>query len=363
MSDEVAAHSAGGIAPSHSGDRVAYANKPGLTGLLIKNFFLTVVTIGFYRFWARARLRRYFWSNIVIAGEPLEYTGTGLELFLGFLIALAVLAPCGIAYVTLQRVMLGNPTAEAVLSLCYFLGLIIFVQVVIFRARRYRLSRTTWRGIYAAQTGSAWRYLVLSLLWGVIVVATLGLATPWRNVDLERYKIDHSWFGESRFALDARGRDLLPYWLIVMALLILPLVALIASNLGFIPQFLAAALQAQAAHKPFIPPRPHAVWLLAMVLLGGGPALVWYWVTTFRYFTSRTRLGETLLHSHARGTSVLTTVLLFMLGMAGVSIAFTVFIVLVFIIVMGVSVAVVGTGATTNPAAIGAKAALGFAIL
>ena len=42
-----------------------------------------------------------------------EECGTGLELFLGFLIAIAVLAPCGIAYVTLQRVMLGNSRASA----------------------------------------------------------------------------------------------------------------------------------------------------------------------------------------------------------------------------------------------------------
>jgi len=53
---------------------------------------LTVVTLGIYRFWARTRMRRYIWSSIVAEGDSFEYTGTGLEKFLGFLIALVVLA-------------------------------------------------------------------------------------------------------------------------------------------------------------------------------------------------------------------------------------------------------------------------------
>jgi uncharacterized membrane protein YjgN (DUF898 family) len=53
---------------------------------------LTVLTLGIYRFWARTRLRRYIWSAIDAGGDSFEYTGTGLEKFLGFLIALVVLA-------------------------------------------------------------------------------------------------------------------------------------------------------------------------------------------------------------------------------------------------------------------------------
>jgi len=52
---------------------------------------LTIVTFGIYRFWARTRLRRYIWSSIKPGGDSFEYTGTGLEKFLGFLIALVVI--------------------------------------------------------------------------------------------------------------------------------------------------------------------------------------------------------------------------------------------------------------------------------
>jgi hypothetical protein len=320
MADEAAAHSAGGPSAESNGPRVGYADRPGLTRLLVRNFFLTLVTLGFYRFWARVRVRRYFWSNILVAGEPLEYTGTGLELFIGFLIAVAVVAPFGIVYVILQRVMLGNPVAETALSLLYFAFLVMFVQVVSFRARRYRLSRTAWRGIYAGQTGSAWRYLGMALLYGFLTVVTLGLAAPWRSIALERYKIDHSWFGESRFVLDANARDLFSRWLIVMGLLVLPVLAFIALNLSFVPEILRAQAQMQAGHSDIQMPHAIGLWLLSssmLVLLsalGGGPALVWYWVVSFRYIASRTRLSDIRPLSHARGASVLKTVILFGLG-------------------------------------------------
>src|SRR6185437_9615849 len=96
--------------------RVGFDARPGLTWLLIKNFLLTIVTLGFYRFWARVRVRRYFWSSLRLADEPLEYTGTGLELFVGFLIAVAVIAPFGIAYVVLKRISLGNPFARGAIA-------------------------------------------------------------------------------------------------------------------------------------------------------------------------------------------------------------------------------------------------------
>ena len=96
---------------------VGYLRKPGLVGIVVKNLVLTVITLGIYRFWARTRLRRYFWSNITISGEPLEYTGTGRELFVGFLIALAVLLPLGVVYAAVERALLGNMAAAITLKL------------------------------------------------------------------------------------------------------------------------------------------------------------------------------------------------------------------------------------------------------
>src|SRR5262249_58926531 len=61
--------------------------------LLIRGAALLIITLGIYRFWLVADVRRFLWSNTEIAGEALEYTGTALELLLGFLVAIALLIP------------------------------------------------------------------------------------------------------------------------------------------------------------------------------------------------------------------------------------------------------------------------------
>ncbi len=336
-----------------SGDAsVGYLGKPGLFGIVIKNLLLTIITLGIYRFWARTRLRRYFWSNIVVAGEPIEYTGTGSELFVGFLIALAILLPLGVTYAAVERALLGNVAATVALKLLYVAALATLVQAAKFRARRYRLSRTAWRGIRAGQSGSTWRYIGLSWLYGLLSLATLGLAVPWSDVALERYKVNHSWFGESGFTLEASGRRLLGRWLVVLALLIVPFVIAFAANWsGF-----AAAAQAAAEprHAPVPPPHPEAFSLLLVSLLVGFPALIWYRVASFRYLASSTRLGETRLQSRARSRRVLGILSIFLLGVFGL-------IVLTVGLGAGAGAAVVGvlkaSGAAT-PAAADPKASL-----
>jgi uncharacterized membrane protein YjgN (DUF898 family) len=293
--------------------RVGFEARPRLTWLLIKNFLLTIVTLGFYRFWARVRVRRYFWSTIRLADEPLEYTGTGLELFIGFLIAIAVIAPFGIAYVVLKRISLGNPLATGALSAAYFAFLLVFVQLVSFRARRYRLSRTAWRGIGARQTGSAWRYVGIFLITGLLTVVTLGICAPWNSIACQRYKIDNTWFGDSRFSVEAKAKDLLPAWLAVLALLVLPAMVAIGLNHSI---FSAAAHAQGQAHPAIKAPHPGAFLLLLVTLFAGIPVLIAYWVAQFRYLASRTRLGEIRFHSAARGGPVVGRTILVGLALA-----------------------------------------------
>ena len=57
------------------------------------NVLLIIVTLGIYRFWAAARQRRYLWSRTEVIGDRLEWSGTGKEMFIGFLVVMAVLLP------------------------------------------------------------------------------------------------------------------------------------------------------------------------------------------------------------------------------------------------------------------------------
>src|SRR5579859_4244445 len=158
--------------------RFSFVNRPGLLALLLKNLGLTIVTFGFYRFWARTALRRYWWSSVVIDGDALEYTGTGAELFLGFLYFLLVMTPFGIAWSALKALAVA-PAWQAVVGLAFYVFVIFFlVPVALFRARRYRMSRTRWRGIRGGLGGSTWRFLGIVLGGFVATFLSLGILVP-----------------------------------------------------------------------------------------------------------------------------------------------------------------------------------------
>lgn len=123
--------------------------------LLTRGAGLLMVTLGIYRFWLTTDVRRFLWANTEVAGESLEYTGTPLELLIGFLVAIAILIPV-YALFFLAALDLG-PLGQMSGAIA-FAGLGLIGQYAIYRARRYRLTRTIYRGVRFHQSGSAWRY-------------------------------------------------------------------------------------------------------------------------------------------------------------------------------------------------------------
>src|SRR5437763_15645484 len=112
--------------------------------LVTRGAGLELVTLGFYRFWLVTDIRRHLWSNTLIDGDAAEYTGRGKELLIGFLIALAILVPIYLGYflITVEAERL-----QALASLPLVASFYVFGQFAIYRARRYRLTRTVWRGV------------------------------------------------------------------------------------------------------------------------------------------------------------------------------------------------------------------------
>ncbi|TXM76363.1 DUF898 domain-containing protein [Methylobacterium sp. WL103] len=203
----------------------------GLTGLAVIGFLLSLVTFGIYRFWYMTDLRRFFWSRTVVDGSPAEYTGTGRELFLGFLVALALLI---VIYVGLFGLAVALPALAPYSAILSFVLLFLVGQFAIYRGRRYRAMRTLWRGIRLGQDGSGLVYAARAALWWTLTLATLGLAYPFMRASLERYRIGHTRVGTSRMASDARGRSLVGPWLLFYAVAFGPvlavLLALLAAN-------------------------------------------------------------------------------------------------------------------------------------
>ena len=201
---------------------------------------LTLITLGIYRFWARTRIRRYFWSALAPGGDALEYTGTGLEKFLGFLIAVAFLAvylglvQLGLFFAGLSMLSEAQTQAQAFaqiagqyITLVAVLPLIFYAQ---YRGRRYILSRTRWRGLRFGVDKAAMGYVWRGMAYSFLSLVTLGLLLPLQMFRLEKYKVDRTWFGTGQFEQGGRWWMLYPaaqhviFGLLLIGLPVVPLV-------------------------------------------------------------------------------------------------------------------------------------------
>jgi uncharacterized membrane protein YjgN (DUF898 family) len=177
-------------------------NRENFFNLLVRGSGLELVTLGFYRFWLVTDIRRHLWSNTVIEGDGAEYTGRGRELLIGFLIALAILVPIYLGYFLIS---IEAEHLQALASIPLVASFYVFGQFAIYRARRYRLTRTVWRGVRFWMDGSGWLYALHATLWILLAVVTLGIALPWRTAALERYKLRHSWYGDLQGSFEGTG--------------------------------------------------------------------------------------------------------------------------------------------------------------
>jgi uncharacterized membrane protein YjgN (DUF898 family) len=192
--------------------------------LRIKGAALVVVTLGIYRFWLATDVRRFLWANTEISGDTLEYNGLATELLVGFLFAVAILVPL---YMVFALVMLEWDIVAFKPALVGFALLALLGEYALYRARRYRLTRTVFRGLRFDQHGSPWRYAVYALVcWGIVIV-TLGLAYPWTQAFLERFKMRNTSYGDLQGRFEGSGLSLflrgLPMWLLIVGPIVVAL--------------------------------------------------------------------------------------------------------------------------------------------
>jgi uncharacterized membrane protein YjgN (DUF898 family) len=185
--------------------------------LLMRGALLELVTLGFYRFWLNTDIRRHLWSNTAAGGDGMEYVGTAKELLIGFLFALAILVPIYLAYffITIEAEHL-----QAFASIPLVLFFYLFAQFAVYRARRYRLTRTIWRGVRFWMTGSGVSFAWRAGLWSLLVTITLGFLLPWYAAALERYKMRHTAYGDLVGRFDGTGGGLFKragwIWIVIM---------------------------------------------------------------------------------------------------------------------------------------------------
>ncbi len=191
-----------------------------LLGIHIVNLLFTVCSLGVYYFWSKARIREYLYRNVEFMKDRFAFHGTGQEMFVGFLKALLIL---GIPYFAITYLPELLP-ASHLLRLLASLTAAAFVAVVIPRAvvsaRRYHLSRSSWRGIRFSFRGPIGDYIYLFLIGWALTILSLGAYYPFFSVKRHEFLTSHSYFGDHQFHFQGNGSDLSPTF--VAAYLLFP---------------------------------------------------------------------------------------------------------------------------------------------
>jgi len=63
-----------------------FGSKAKLFAVMLSGYLLMLLSAGIYRFWLTTNKRQYYWSHTKIDGEALEYTGTPIQLLVGFVL-------------------------------------------------------------------------------------------------------------------------------------------------------------------------------------------------------------------------------------------------------------------------------------
>ncbi|MBL8573637.1 MAG: DUF898 family protein [Hyphomicrobiaceae bacterium] len=268
-------------------------NPRTINHLAFVSSLLLIPTLGFYRFWQTTRIRASIWSTTYLGDSPFEYTGTAVQLLVGFLVFIAITLPIyALSYLQLADNGFIGAAAGLLSSILFF----FVFQMAVFRARRYRLSHTVWRGIRFSQAGNSGIYALRAMGWAVVTLLTLGLAYPWAAADLERYKTNRSYFGDRKFESEASARSVMkPYFLayfIVAGPFVLSVLGSIAAgNVARLISDPEAAMRAAdgAGGGAFVALILSSLWLV----FGGMLMFPYYKAREFKAFVGVARCGNT----------------------------------------------------------------------
>jgi uncharacterized membrane protein YjgN (DUF898 family) len=277
---------------------LSYDGKIGeLYGIFFKNLLLQIVTLGIYRFWATTNMRRYVWSRMRFQGERFEYTGTGGELFKGFLLALVALFGTAIGTAILSFVLRAL-THSNFLSILPFFAMYALLAIVAagayYSAQRYRLSRTVWCGIRGGMSGSALAYGARVLLYGLLLIVTLGQMAPWVAMRLSERRINASSFGSEAFHFQGRARALYGAFLGTFVGVVALAVLLGSIFLKSIKVFLAAHGPLQKGDPATAHVMLSVLAFYLLLLIGSLLIQCYYLALVTRHVTGNTALGTQL---------------------------------------------------------------------
>jgi uncharacterized membrane protein YjgN (DUF898 family) len=239
---------------AHEGESLALTQRGQLSSFLwlsVRNGLLNLVTLTLYRFWGKTEVRRRLWATTYLNDEPFEYTGRGMELFVGFLLALAAIA-LPFLLVVFGAQFLG-PMVAAFVILPLYVFLLFLVGFGRFTAFRYLATRSSWRGVRFHLRGSAVSFGFSWLGYILLSAVTFGWFWPAAERRLSGQLWDGLSFGDREFKFrveDARRERIYGAYALGWVLMIVGYVVTMAIWVAVMMPQMQAAKRAGVPHVP-----------------------------------------------------------------------------------------------------------------
>lgn len=171
-------------------------------GILIVNFLLSILTLGLYYPWAKERQLKYLYNTTFLNDHAFVFSGTGSEMFKGYIKAIGYFLLLYIGTVVL--IYFQHPILS---TLLFYVGIVSIIPFAIHGSYRYRMSRTTWRGIRLGYRGHRTIFVLNFYKWIFLTILTLGLYSSWMTINMRNYVLSNVRFGSLQFEYDEDGAD------------------------------------------------------------------------------------------------------------------------------------------------------------
>lgn len=179
-----------------------HGNGSDFFGVIIVNWLLTIITIGLYYPWAKAKKLQYLYGQTSLNDDRFAFHGTGKEMFKGFIKAIILFG--GLYGILLLLAYLQHPFIGLLLFYSCFLAVL---PIAIHGSYKYRMSRTSWRGIRFGYRGDRSELMKSFIQWVLLTIFTFGIYGAWMSINLRKYLLGNVRFGDIDFEYKGDGAD------------------------------------------------------------------------------------------------------------------------------------------------------------
>jgi uncharacterized membrane protein YjgN (DUF898 family) len=171
-------------------------------GIIIVNWLLTIITLGFYFPWAKAKTLKYIYSSTALNKERFTFHGTGREMFVGFfkiIVFFVFIVGLAFLFYYLEMTIIGG--------IIFYFGLISIIPVAIHGSYRYRFSRTSWRGIRFGYRGDRNKFFSDYFQRIFFSIISLGIYGSWMRMKIRGHLLNHVRAGNVEFKYFGVGKE------------------------------------------------------------------------------------------------------------------------------------------------------------